>query len=145
VNVEALLGRFVDASWVYRFGPPAQDLIAMTLEQPGDGGRKVLSQAFRFPAGRSAARGSAAQLGLTAQIAEIESPAGARLTVSSRRFAYGVRVQVPGFRPDDDAFSVEPGRSREVWLGSTAEPAGSVGHLSALNLSGRVAIEIGSR
>src|SRR5205807_213638 len=61
-NVEALLGRFVDASWAYRFGPPAQDLIAVTLER----GAEVLSQSFRFPAGRPTARHSPPELGLSA-------------------------------------------------------------------------------
>ena len=35
-NVEAVLGRFVDASWAYRFGPPAQDV----RRQPGDPRRR---------------------------------------------------------------------------------------------------------
>jgi beta-mannosidase len=142
-NVEALLGRFVDASWAYRFGPPAQDLIAVSLER----GAKTLSQTFRFPAGRPIARQSASELGLSAAIARIGSDAGARLTVSSKRFAYGVRVRVRGYVPDDDAFSLEPGRTREVGLRPTGEPAdgptGATGHLTALNLSGRVAVEAG--
>ena len=61
--------------------------------------------------------------------------------MSSKRFAYGVRVRVPGYVPDDDAFSLEPGRAREVGLRRTGEPAGATGHLTALNLSGRVAVE----
>jgi len=41
-----MLGRFVDASWAYRFGPPAQDVIVATLEAEGT----VISQATIFPA-----------------------------------------------------------------------------------------------
>ena len=39
-----------------------------------------------------------------------------RLALSTRRLAYGVRVHAPGFTPDDDAFSLEPGRERVVRL-----------------------------
>jgi hypothetical protein len=35
VNTEELLGRFVDVSWAYRFGPPAQGVIVVSL-----GGRR---------------------------------------------------------------------------------------------------------
>ena len=47
-----------------------------------------------------------------------------RLTVTSRRLAYGVRIHVPGFAPSDNAFSVEPGGSRRVEL--VPERAGAV-------------------
>ncbi len=32
-NVETIIGHFVDASWAYRFGPPAQDAIVVSLER----------------------------------------------------------------------------------------------------------------
>ena len=38
------------------------------------------------------------------------------LSVRSRRFAYGVRVHFPGFRPTEDAFSIEPGGERRTVL-----------------------------
>ena len=60
-DLEGLLGRFVDASWAYRFGPPAQDLIVATLE---DRDGLILSQAFRFPAERPPTQ-DAAELGLS--------------------------------------------------------------------------------
>jgi beta-mannosidase len=37
-GIEALLGRFADISWSYRFGPPAQDLIVACLEGKVEGG-----------------------------------------------------------------------------------------------------------
>jgi len=140
-NIETTIGHFVDASWAYRFGPPAQDLIVASLERGGDQGMEILSQAFRYPAGRPAAVEPADRLGLAA-VVETVGDGTLRMTVSSRRFAYGVRVEVPGFRPDDDAFSVEPGGSRTVVMRPIA--AGNQfegGRLSALNLAGRVEVK----
>jgi beta-mannosidase len=140
-NVEELLGRFVDAAWAYRFGPPAHDLIAMSLEQREADRVKVISQAFRMPAGRPLTRESPARLGLAARWCEVSDGAAA-VAVFSRRFAYGVRVTVPGFAPEDDAFGIEPGHERVVVLrrvsGDAAPDRGSV---SAVNLAGRVKIE----
>jgi beta-mannosidase len=135
-NLERLLGHFVDASWAYRFGPPAQDLIVASLEHGG----RVLSQAFRFPAGRPAGRELASRLGVRAALHDADGPAPG-LTVSSTRLLYGVRVAVPGFAASENCFSVEPGHAREIELrrlpGADGPPAGTV---TALNLAGRVAI-----
>jgi beta-mannosidase len=136
-NLERVLGRFVDASWAYRFGPPAQDLIVVSLEQD----RQLLSQTFRFPAGRPAGREPASRLGVRTALDDADGPV-AKLTVSSQRLLYGVRVTVPGFEASDDAFSVEPGHARSVVLRRRSEAAGPpAGSVTALNLSGRVAIE----
>ncbi len=72
-NVETLIGRFVDASWAYRFGPPAQDAIIVSLESDAAPGMRphTLSQAIRFPAGRSLERESPERLGLTAEMIEL--------------------------------------------------------------------------
>lgn len=138
-SVEALLGRFVDSAVAYGFGPANQDAIVVSLESttepPG-----LLSQSFRFPAGRPLERDSAERMGIEATAAP--EPGGAiALTVRSRRLAYGVRVHTPGFEPEDNAFSVEPGGERTVLLrreGATDSFAG--GSLSALNLSAPVTI-----
>ena len=80
--------------------------------QPGARPRRrateLLSQAVRFPAGRPLATEPAARLGLEATLAA-GGDGTALLRVTSRRLAYGVRVHAPGFAPDDDAFSIEPG------------------------------------
>ena len=104
-DLESLIGRFVDASWAYRFGPPAQDLIVVSLERDGD----LLSQSIRFPAGRPAAIESAAALGLEAR-AERGEGDEIKLAIASRRLAYGLRIHVDGYSPSDDAFS-----SRTRW------------------------------
>ncbi len=137
-NVEGMLGHFVDAAWAYRFGPPAQDLVVVTLESEGETG--VISQAFRFPAGRPSTQEPAAALGLESEAEALEGGM-VRLTIRSRRLAFGVSVATDGFDPDDDHFSVEPGGERSVLL-RPHEPgrefAGA--ELTALNLDGRVRV-----
>jgi beta-mannosidase len=143
LGVEELLGRFVDVSWAYRFGPPAQDVVVCSLERPHAEGAELLSQSFRLPAGRPLLREPASRLGLAATLTA-ESDDAAALSVSTRRFAYGVRVDVPGFDPSDDAFSVEPGGQRRIELRRAAGDASAAGGvLTALNLAGRVAIGLG--
>ncbi len=140
---EALLGRFVDLSWAYRFGPPAQDLIVASLERPGGDGIELLSQAVRFPAGRPVAVEGAERLGLEARV-QGDGEHALRLAVRSRRLVHGVRVHVPGFEPNDDAFSIEPGGERLVLLRHRAAGAAfEGGGLTALNLAGRVPIAEG--
>ena len=135
-DVESVLGRFVDVTWAYRFGPPGHDLVALSLERRDE----LLSQAFRFPVGRPHAPQPAARLGLRAELSEL-GERSARLTVASDRFAYGVRVDVPGWTSSDDAFGVEPGHSRVLALTrADASPAPPAGAVSALNLAGTVRI-----
>jgi len=137
-GVETMIGRFVDASFAYRFGPPGFDVVVASLERDVEETTEVLAQAVHFPAGRPATAEPADRLGLVARA----SRHGEELVVAvrSRRLAYGVRVQMPGFDPDDDSFPVEPGGLRTVRLrASTAVPgAGVAGRVSAVNLAGRV-------
>jgi beta-mannosidase len=139
VGVEALLGRFVDVSWAYRFGPPAQDLVVLSLEQPGETGATLLSQSFLHPAGRPAQRTSGDRLGLEATL-HGSDPVAPVLRIASRGLAYGVRVDVPGFRPSDDSFSIEPGHTREIALRREGQVTTVRGTVTALNLHGSVRV-----
>jgi beta-mannosidase len=139
-DVEALLGHFVDASWAYRFAPPAQDVIVASLEADRDGATELLSQALRFPAGRPSFAQSAQQLGFSVETEQLPGEA-LRLTLRSRRLAWGVRMRVPGFLPDDDAFAVEPGHPRSITVRPCAPGAPFAGgNVTALNLQGRLVI-----
>ena len=109
-NVEAMLGRFVDASYAYRFGLPQQDLIVASLESADD--HELISQSFRFPAGRPLETSSSTDLNLRAS-SRARGDGVSELVVTSSHLAYGVRVHVPGHEPSDDAFSVEPGGNEE--------------------------------
>jgi len=140
-DIEALLERFVDAAWAYRFGPPAQDLIVASLQADREG-CELISQSFRFPAGRPLASEHVSELGLAAS-ARVLDGGIVRVSVRTARFAYGVRVCVPGFRASDDAFSIEPAGERSVLL--SACESGAVfagGWLTAVNLRGRVKVSM---
>jgi beta-mannosidase len=145
-DLEAVIGRFVDVSWSYRFGPPGHDLVVASLEAGPDPGDGLISQAFRFPVGRPLRRETAAALGLELHLdagAEPASGVGFRLRVRARRVVHGVRIEAPGFRCSDDSFTLEPGVERELVMrpapgadvDATAEPKPT---LTALNLSDRL-------
>jgi beta-mannosidase len=138
-DVEAMLGRFVDAAWAYRFGPPGHDAIVASLERDGADGPELLSQAVRFPARRSVERAGAPQLGLEATA----EPAGddVRLHLRARRLVDGLRLHAPGFEAADDAFALEPGRVRTVLLRRRGDAAFAGARLTALNLAG--SLEVG--
>jgi beta-mannosidase len=141
LDLEAVLGRFVDASWAYRFGPPAQNLIVATLERRGEGAEDAVSRAFHFPAGMPSAVESPARLGLEATARRTDG--AVTLELESRRLVYGLRVRLEGFSAGDDDFSLEPGNRRRVNLLAT-EPGAVLGALSltALNMRGRVTVPL---
>ena len=112
-SVEAILGRFVDVGYAYRFGEPQHHLAVASLEQ----GDALIGQAFRFPVGRPGGRQSAAELGLTASASERNG--AIEVTLATGRVAYGVRLDRSGLIADDDAFTIEPGRSRLITMRPT--------------------------
>jgi beta-mannosidase len=139
LGVEALLGRFVDVSWAYRFGPPAQDLVVLSLEQRSETDVTLLSQSFLHPIGRPRHRTTADRLGLEATLRGADG-ATPVLRIASRGFAHGVRVDMPGFRPSDNAFSIEPGHARDIELRREGQGADVRGAVTALNLHGSVRV-----
>ncbi|MEN3271392.1 MAG: beta-mannosidase [Actinomycetota bacterium] len=137
-GVEAMLGRFVDASYAYRFGPPAFDVVVASLERPAEGG--LVSQAFAFPAGRPAAVEPVDRLGLTATARRVDRDVV--VTVASTRLAHGVRLHLPGFAPGDDAFSIEPGRSRTVVCRPTEPALTGTTTVTAINMEGVIDVVV---
>jgi len=142
-DLETMLGGFVDASWAYRFGPPAQDLIVASLEHgAGEGGASTpISQAAFFPAGRQAAAEPAERLGLELEAAPAGD--GVEVRLRSRRLLYAARIEARGYAAADPWFCVEPGVERTLVLEREAgeEPASTVA-VSALNLRGRLSAQI---
>jgi beta-mannosidase len=139
-NVESILGRFVDVSWAYRFGPPAQNMVVASLESDAGDGAEPISRAFHFPVGRPAEAEPASSLGFGAEVHDAGA-GGVELILEAARCVHGVRIEAPGLEPDDDAFSLEPGRARTVNLraigsGSDAAPI----TIRAINMQGSVAV-----
>ena len=113
-NVETLLGRFVDAAWAYRFGPPAQDLIVASLERDATTGPRSCSRSRSASPRDARSPPSPPPASASRPARRPRARTAARCcAATSRRLAYGVRVHAPGFAPDDDAFSIEPGTTRE--------------------------------
>ena len=137
MDLEALLGRFVDASWAYRFGPLRHDVCVASLEDQ-DG--RLRLQCFRFTDGPPTARDTREQLGLVAT-ADRVSETCVRVSVSATRLVYGVRIHAPGWEPDDNAFSVEPGGSRDVNVRTDRPEGAFAGTVTAVNLDGRVPVQ----
>ncbi len=138
-EIEAVIGRFVDINWSYRFGPPAQDLVVATLETGPEPGEGLISQAFRFPVGRPLAPQAAAALGLEAELAA-DGGDGALLRLRARRVVHGVRIDAPGWVAGDDAFTLEPGARRVIRLvrAVAGEGGEAAATLTALNLADRL-------
>jgi beta-mannosidase len=143
LDAEGLLGRFVDISWAYRFGPPTLDLVVASLEREGEAGVELLSQSMRLPTPRLPLELlSAIDLGLEAWV-DRSAGGDTWLHARTRRLVYGVRVHVPGFASADEGFSIEPNSERRVLLsplGVDASPPS--GSLSAINLRGQLPIAL---
>jgi beta-mannosidase len=143
-NVETIIGRFVDASWAYRFGPPAQDAIIVSLEGDAGPGMRphTLSQAIRFPAGRALERESPEQMGLAVETRSLADGAF-QFDLESRRLAYGVWIDAPGYLPSDDGFFIAPGGGHSVIVRPTgdARAPGRV-RVGALNLHGHLELSL---
>jgi beta-mannosidase len=126
-NLQAAIDRFVDATYAFRFGPPGHDLVVARLMAP-DGA--VLARAFFLPLGLTRPR--VADLHLTAT-ADRRGDAVV-VTLKTPAFAQSVAVDVPGWRPDDNFFHVEPGGERAITFRPlTTSPAPFRGAVAPLN------------
>ena len=148
-GIEELLGRFADASYAYRFGPPAHDVIVATLWQGQvDGQEKPHdAQAFYFPLGRNVQRYPIEELQL-ACTATVIGDNDFQIRIQSERLAYGVCLQADGFEVDDCYFSVAPRGERTVRLRPRSDPQTRCTSVTvtAVNAWGaiRIALEQGS-
>ncbi|HTR69265.1 MAG TPA: glycosyl hydrolase [Mycobacteriales bacterium] len=131
VETGVLLGGFRDLSYAHQFGKAAYDAVVATLM---DGSGKQLSQAVYFPT--PLARPVELDLGLEATVRPAESGPEWIATVSTKRLAQWVSLEVPEYAPLDGWFHLPPGETREVVLlpltDNTRDPAGNV---RALNLA----------
>ena len=140
-DAETLLGRFLDLSWTYRFGPAEADLIVATLRDPD--GRRI-SEATAFPVGRPLTPHSAAELGLRASVTA--GPERMSVRLGCARAVLGLRLAAEGWRAGEDLVDLLPGEDREIALVPEVERADARSEppsetpprvrLTALNLRG---------
>lgn len=130
-NVEGLLGRFLDVSYAYRFGPPAYDAVLAVLES---GGRQV-AQAVHFPVGRPAEPRPAEELGLRAE-ARPGADGITEVELSAERLVHAVRVFGPGAAALDDQATIAPGERHVVRVAGEAAEL----RVAAANLEGTLPV-----
>ena len=141
VQSSAVLGRFFDITYAYRFGPPSHDVTIAVLRDQRTGA--VLSQAVHTPR-RNLQR---ADLGLQAQTELCDGVLW--MTVSTRRFAQYVHFSSTTHALEADWFHLAPGASRRLRLipipgHADVDPALAGGALSALNAQSSSWVRMGA-
>jgi beta-mannosidase len=112
--VVALLDGFSDITYSYRFGRPSFDVVVTRLRDFASG--DALAEAFFFPAGIPSHEQP--DIGLAVE-ARPHGDGDVLLSVSTRRFALAVHIEVESASPNDDYFHLAPGGSRRVLLRRT--------------------------
>ncbi|MEE9384926.1 MAG: hypothetical protein V3V08_16095 [Nannocystaceae bacterium] len=136
VDVETVLGRFIDATHAYRFGPAAYDMAVATL-RPRDGQSVDVAPAYYFPSGGCLPMRQ--DIGLRAQVVENDGCV-VSMEVATRGFAQAVTIQVRGYVADDNYFHLAPGSRRLVRLRAGRSDVRFRGRVAALNVSGSARI-----
>jgi beta-mannosidase len=125
-----LIGAFFDITHAYRFGPPALDVTAVTLDDGKTGQR--LAEGVHFPLGRTALHGDP---GLSVEA--IADGSEFSLLIRATRFAAGIQVEDAHWRAEDEGFFLMPGEERLVRLipvSTGAVPQGTVSSINGTNL-----------
>ena len=132
VLVEDVVGRFLDATYSYRFGPPRHEGVVARLL---DGAGRTLSQdVFRTPAPPSDRR-------VDLDVALERNGSGPEVALASADGAYAVRIDVDGALPVDNYVDVVPDAPVSVPLRTASDDATPLrGFVEALDLRDAVAV-----
>ncbi|MBY6368098.1 glycosyl hydrolase 2 galactose-binding domain-containing protein [Rhodococcoides corynebacterioides] len=133
-SVDAILGRFTDATHAHRFGPPVADAVVVNLVQDG---RTLARSVTLVGAPALPVQNS---VGLSAAVEPSEDGAW-RLEITAESAAQHVCVDVDGFRPSDNWFHLAPGVPHTVTLVPTGRASAPRGHVRAINSLTRAAIK----
>ncbi|MEO8841675.1 MAG: glycoside hydrolase family 2 protein [Kofleriaceae bacterium] len=118
-----LFDGFYDLSYAYRFGPNGVHVIHARFGE---------AEQFWFPAGMPSGREH--EVGLSAQ------QTGDALTITTKRFAQFVTIDLPGWLPADDGFHLAPNQARVIGLKPTGA-AVKPGTVQAVNAEAGSKIE----
>jgi beta-mannosidase len=110
VHADALFEGFRDLTYSYRFGPPAHDAIAASLRDLATGVLRATACYFPGPVPAPHDR----DVGLAVRTEQDAD--GCALLVTTERFTHAVALDVEGFVPDDNYFTIEPGEPRTIRL-----------------------------
>jgi beta-mannosidase len=108
IVVDAILGRFHDSAYAYRFGPPGHDVVAATVT---DARGQVLSEAFHFSHGLPSAQSDDT---LVSGHATRTSDRTVEITLRAAKLAQFVAIQADGYLLDDNYFHMTPGAERVI-------------------------------
>jgi beta-mannosidase len=126
LSCTGLLGRFLDLTHAYRFGPPVCDAVVATLRNVEG---EQIAQTFYFPQGMSAL--SERDAGLHAEVVPMDAQT-LQVKVSARRLAIGVHFDAMGFTADNEFFHLAPNAHMTVVLRSN-RPRALSGVVCAIN------------
>jgi beta-mannosidase len=129
LSAEALLGRFFDTTYAYRFGPSKHDVVVARLRD----GDSVLSEDFYFPLGLALPRQERPNIRATAVFGENGE---AIVTLQSDALLQSVAFSVDDFLPDANYFHLAPNREKRIVFTPLRNGIGKFkAYLSALNSS----------
>jgi len=132
LSLDAMLGRFFDTTYQYRFGPPKHDVVIATLLD--DDRRQALSRCY-FPGTHNIRALDHADVSVECTSEE----EAVRIRISSDCFLQHVKLYSRTHEFDDNYFHLAPGFEKEL----TARPIEKLGRplrgvLSALNLTNSI-------
>jgi beta-mannosidase len=135
LEADALLGRFTDIAYAYRFGPPQHDVTVVRLLAT-DG--TVLAEDFHFPQGLNLPQQMPAEWLTSAQRRD---DGCVLVELSCDTFLQSVQFECNGFMPDDDYFHLAPQSRRQiVFRPVDATPRKFKAYVGALNVKETVTL-----
>ena len=115
--VDAILGRFSDATHAYRFGPPKQDVVMARLVRASG---EVLSEDACFPGGHELPRVAGAKVESSSKRLR---DGAIEVTLVADRFLQAVSIESAGYRPDDNYFHLAPQVPKRIVFRSLTQAA----------------------
>ncbi|GHO46328.1 glycoside hydrolase family 2 protein [Ktedonospora formicarum] len=137
LHVDALLGRFLDLTYAYRFGPPVHDIVVAILSERETG--QVLGESFYFPHGLPNVQEQS--IGLQAQAA-LQVDGSYLLQIHTEQFAQAVAINASGYLPEENYFHLYPGGTKSVRLTPQGNKSTLWGSLTTLNSQHSVNIQV---